>query len=70
MRHSDKLVGLVLAGGCTGMSEADPRERENFRISREVPLTQGQTPADFADAVETAVQAMLPQLERAAVAGQ
>lgn len=51
MRHSDKLVGLVLAGGCTGMSEADPRERENFRISREVPLTQGQTPADFADAV-------------------
>ncbi|SLN44541.1 alpha/beta fold hydrolase [Pseudooctadecabacter jejudonensis] len=51
MRHSDKLVGLVLAGGCTGMSEADPRERETFRVSREVPLDAGQTPADFAPAV-------------------
>ena len=51
MRHGDKLAGLVLAGGCTGMSEADPAERENFRISREVPLSQGQRPADFADAV-------------------
>ena len=51
MRHPDKLVGLILAGGCTGMSEADPRERENFRISREVPLDAGQTPADFAPAV-------------------
>ncbi len=55
MRHGEKLAGLVLAGGCTGMSEADPRERENFRISREVPLTQGQTPADFADAVVGAI---------------
>lgn len=51
MRHGDKLAGLVLAGGCTGMSEADPRERESFRISREVPLSQGQKPADFAEAV-------------------
>ncbi|MDG2451959.1 MAG: alpha/beta fold hydrolase [Paracoccaceae bacterium] len=51
MRHGDMLAGLVLAGGCTGMSEADPRERESFRISREVPLSQGQTPADFAGAV-------------------
>ena len=51
MRHSDKLAGLVLSGGCTGMSEADPRERESFRVSREVPLDAGQTPADFATAV-------------------
>jgi len=51
MRHSDILTGLILAGGCTGMSEADPRERENFRITREVPLNAGQTPADFAPAV-------------------
>lgn len=51
MRHSDILAGLILAGGCTGMSEADPRERENFRITREVPLDAGQTPADFAPAV-------------------
>ena len=51
MRHSDVLTGLILAGGCTGMSEADPRERENFRITREVPLNAGQTPADFAGAV-------------------
>lgn len=51
LRHSDKLAGLVLAGGCTGMSEADPRERENFRVSREVPLDAGQTPSHFAPAV-------------------
>ena len=51
LRHSDKLAGLVLAGGCTGMSEADPRERTNFRVSREVPLDAGQTPSDFAHAV-------------------
>ena len=24
MRHSDTLAGLVLSGGCTGMSEAGP----------------------------------------------
>lgn len=51
MRHADRLAGLVLAGGCTGMSEADARERENFRISRTVPLDEGQRPADFAPAV-------------------
>ena len=51
MRHSDKLAGLVLSGGCTGMSEADPKERENFRVSREVPLDAGQSPSDFAPAV-------------------
>jgi pimeloyl-ACP methyl ester carboxylesterase/AcrR family transcriptional regulator len=51
MRHSDILTGLILAGGCTGMSEADPRERENFRVTREVPLNAGQTPSDFAAAV-------------------
>ncbi|KAF0116022.1 MAG: Alpha/beta hydrolase fold protein [Rhodobacteraceae bacterium] len=37
MRHSDRLAGLVLSGGCTGMSEAGPEEREAFRVSREVP---------------------------------
>ena len=51
LRHPDLIAGLVLAGGCTGMSEADPDEREAFRVSREVPLDAGQTPADFADAV-------------------
>lgn len=51
LRYPDKIAGLVLAGGCTGMSEASPKERENFRVSREVPLSQGQTPADFADGV-------------------
>lgn len=51
LRHPDLITGLVLAGGCTGMSEADPDEREAFRVSREVPLDAGQTPADFADAV-------------------
>lgn len=51
MRHPEMLAGLVLSGGCTGMSEAGPDEREAFRISREVPLNAGQTPADFAPAV-------------------
>lgn len=51
LRHADKMAGLVLCGGCTGMSEADPAEREAFRVSREVPLDAGQTPADFAPSV-------------------
>lgn len=51
MRYPEMLDGLVLSGGCTGMSEAGPDEREAFRISREVPLNAGQVPADFAPAV-------------------
>ncbi len=51
MRHPERLAGLVLSGGCTGMSEAGPDERAAFRLSREVPLNAGQTPADFAPAV-------------------
>ena len=51
MRYPGMLDGLVLSGGCTGMSEAGPDEREAFRVSREVPLNAGQTPADFAPAV-------------------
>lgn len=51
MRHPEMLDGLVLSGGCTGMSEAGPEEREAFRVSREVPLNAGQVPADFAPAV-------------------
>ncbi|MFN3645793.1 MAG: alpha/beta fold hydrolase [Gemmobacter sp.] len=51
MRHPGRLMGLVLSGGCTGMSEAGPEEREAFRLSREVPLDAGQRPADFAPAV-------------------
>jgi len=50
-RYPEKLVGLILSGGCTGMSEAGPEEREAFRMSRETPLKAGQTPADFAPAV-------------------
>jgi pimeloyl-ACP methyl ester carboxylesterase len=51
IRYPEKLAGLVLSGGCTGMSEAGPEEREAFRVSREVPLNAGQVPADFAPAV-------------------
>ncbi len=51
MRQPEMLAGLVLSGGCTGMSEAGPDEREAFRVSREVPLNAGQVPADFAPAV-------------------
>jgi len=50
-RYPEKLAGLVLSGGCTGMSEASVEERESFRSSREVPLNAGQVPADFAPAV-------------------
>lgn len=51
MRHPERLAGLVLSGGCTGMSEAGVAEREAFRTAREVPLNAGKTPADFAPAV-------------------
>jgi len=50
-RHPDKLQALVLSGGCTGMSEASAKERAAFRSSRETPLLDGQTPADFAPSV-------------------
>jgi len=51
MRHPERLAGLVLSGGCTGMSEAGIAEREAFQAAREVPLNAGRTPADFAPAV-------------------
>lgn len=51
MRHPERLAGLVLSGGCTGMSEAGEAERSAFRTAREVPLNEGRTPADFAPAV-------------------
>ncbi len=51
MRHPERLAGLVLAGGCTGMSEASETEREAFRKARQAPLDAGQTPADFAAVV-------------------
>jgi pimeloyl-ACP methyl ester carboxylesterase/AcrR family transcriptional regulator len=51
LRYPEKMAGLILCGGCTGMSEAAPEVREAFLTSREVPLDAGQTPADFAPAV-------------------
>lgn len=53
VRHPDRLAGLVLSGGCTGMSEASSEERESFLSSREVPMSEGKTPADFAPSVVT-----------------
>ncbi len=50
-RHPETLSGLVLCGGCTGMSEASADEQARFRASREAPLDAGQVPADFAPAV-------------------
>lgn len=55
LKNPDKVAGLVLCGGCTGMSEADPDERESFRVTREVPLNAGQAPADFAASVVDAI---------------
>ena len=51
MRHPEKLAGLVLSGGCTGMSEAEEVERQSFLMSRMKPLHEGKTPADFAENV-------------------
>lgn len=48
MRYPDMLAGLVLSGGCTGMSEAAAETRDAFRQAREAPLNDGKTPADFA----------------------
>ncbi len=50
-KYPDKMAGLILSGGCTGMSEAGPNERDAFRVSREIPLDAEQSPADFAPAV-------------------
>ncbi len=55
MRHPQLLAGLVLAGGCTGMSEAEADERNRFLASRAVPLSEGKTPSEFADAVVQAI---------------
>ncbi len=51
MRHPEMLSGLVLSGGCTGMSEAGDVEQQNFLRARLAPLDQGQRPRDFAEAV-------------------
>ncbi len=48
MRYPDMLAGLVLSGGCTGLSEAMAETRDVFREAREAPLNAGKTPADFA----------------------
>jgi pimeloyl-ACP methyl ester carboxylesterase len=51
MRNPEKLAGLILSGGCTGMSEASVEERDRFRNARVVPLNEGKTPKDLANAV-------------------
>lgn len=55
MRYPERLVGLILSGGCTGMSEASVAEQTAFRQSREVPLNKGLTPADFASEVVSVI---------------
>lgn len=51
MRHPDKVAGLILSGGCTGMSEAAIAEREAFLAARQKPLDEGLAPIDFIDQV-------------------
>ena len=51
MHHADRLAGLILSGGCTGMSEAAEEERDAFLKARLTPLDDGRTPADFAPEV-------------------
>jgi len=55
MRHPQLLSGLVLAGGCTGMSEADADERNRFLSARAEPLAAGKTPKDFAENVVSVI---------------
>lgn len=49
--HPTHLLGLVLAGGCTGMSEASQSERQAFLNARLDPLNKGLAPKDFAQDV-------------------
>ena len=51
LHYPDELDGLVLCGGCTGMSEAPDEVRQDFLQARLEPMSTGQTPADFADNV-------------------
>lgn len=51
MRYPEKVAGLVVAGGCTGMSEASKEEQNRFLDSRLTPLREGKSPADFADSI-------------------
>jgi pimeloyl-ACP methyl ester carboxylesterase len=51
MRHPTLLDGLVLSGGCTGLSEVDSAARDAFRRARTAPLDAGQRPGDLAAAV-------------------
>ena len=51
LRHPDRLLGLILSGGCTGLSEASAKIREGFRANRLGPLENGRTPADLAPTV-------------------
>jgi|GEM_PF-370973 len=55
MRHPQLLSGLVLAGGCTGMSEAHADERNRFLAARAEPLAAGKTPKDFAENVVSVI---------------
>ncbi len=55
MRHGDRLAGLVLAGGATGMSEASSAERNAFLQARMSPLEKGLGPANFAADVVDAI---------------
>lgn len=61
--HPEITTGLIVSGGCTGMSEAGPEERDAFRVSREVPLDAGQSPSDFAPGVINAISG--PQVDDA-----
>ena len=51
LHHGSHLVGLVVSGGCTGMSEATLDERDAFLKVRQQPLDEGRIPADFAPIV-------------------
>ncbi len=51
LHYPNELAGLVLCGGCTGMSEAPEAVRQGFLQARLEPMNAGQTPADFADNV-------------------
>ena len=49
--YPSKLCALIVAGGCTGMSEAGDAERQAFLSARLDPLNKGLAPKDFAQNV-------------------
>lgn len=63
-QYPELVQGLIASGGCTGMSEAPQEERQAFLQARQVPLSQGLTPKDFAPNVVKVIAGNTPSEEQ------